>query len=100
MRTRGVWWVSVAAASLVAAGSVAAQSMLGGGMDLGLAVGVFAEYPHQFSPRFCVQRAGGAAGRVGYGVTAFLKVEATATLTTGVGEEMCSYLAEVAPCSP
>ena len=66
-------------------------------MDLALAVGVFADYPHQFSRRFCVQRAGGAAGRVGYGVTAFLKVEATATLTTGVGEEMCFFPAAPAP---
>jgi hypothetical protein len=97
MRTCVVLWAGMVGISVVSASTAAAQSLPGGNLDVGVSVGLFSDYPEQFAPLFCHQDAGGATGSVAYGLTSFLKVEGTATLTTGVGDEVCFFPAAPAP---
>ncbi len=95
--TKGAAWATVACVSLSLASPLVAQSANPRGFDVGLAVGLFADYPSHFSPRYCEQDAGGVAGKVGYRLTALLTVEATATVTTGAGGAVCAVPLRPAP---
>jgi hypothetical protein len=85
----GAAWATIACVCLLLAGPLGAQSSSPAGFDVGLAVGRFADYPSDFSPRYCEQDAGGATGKLGYRLSALFTLEATATASKGVGESMC-----------
>ncbi len=87
----------MAVISLAVTGPLTAQSTNASDLSLGLSVGPFADYPSQFSPRFCKQGAGGATGKVSYWATAFFALEASATVATARGDMECFFPLSPAP---
>lgn len=91
--------MGVAAMSLLGtAATVDAQVSSQSGLDVGVSVGLFADYPTHFAGQSCEQNAGGLAARVGRGITALLSLEASAVATFGAGEVRCAFPA--APATP
>lgn len=86
---------AVAAASVVLSCPLSAQAKSGGEYTVGLGVGLFAEYPSDFSARYCEEGAGGLTAFMRRSVSAMVSVEAGATVTSGVGVTTC-----VLPSSP
>lgn len=92
------WAVAfLAIVSLTPTAPLSAQSSSLPGLDVGVSVGLFTDYPTDFSPQSCEQRAGGVAAKVGREITSLFALEASAVASFGVGDVSCVFPSAPAP---